>query len=246
MQRLSSNEAKCLYVLGLLAVTALTSCRAGGWGVTSTPTPTLEPSLIDWSILTGLPCAAPCWYGLEIGRSTKSDILATAQTLSFIDPRGITEEPYSYSDPSTQTHLPATFIRLNCRQAEGGTCAGLVVVSDVLKRIHLSPPPELTLGEAVAHLGPPDYFEPLARIESTLCDVALIWAQRGIWIAYLNGSPQSRVRCQEVHSSKDVSPNLPAEQIIYSSPDDYAIARASEPGGGCPGLVLRSPDCPGH
>ena len=234
MQRLFSNKAKHLCVLGLLAVMALTSCRDGGRGVTPTRTSTLEPTLIDWSILTDLPCAAPCWYGLEVGRSTKPGILATARTLSFIDPNGITEEPYRYFHSSTQEYIPATFIRLNCRQAEGGTCTGLVVVNDVLKEIHLWPPPGLTLSQAVAHLGPPDYLEPLARIESTLCDVALIWTQRGIWIAYLNGSPQSRVRCQEVHGSRDVSPNLPAEQIIYSSPDDYAIARASEPGGGLP------------
>jgi hypothetical protein len=233
MQRLFSNEAKCLYLLGLLAVVALISCRAEGREFTLTPTPTLEPSLIDSSILTGLPCAAPCWYGLEIGRSTKSDILATARTLSFIDSKEFPEDPFYYWDPSKRADVVATLIRLRCRSPERGPCASLVVLNNVLKEIYLSPPPAFTLGQAVVYLGPPDYFEPLARIESTLCDVALIWKQRGIWIAFRSGSPQ-KVQCRDVHGSKDVSPNLLVAQIIYGSPDDYIFARASEPGGGLP------------
>jgi hypothetical protein len=234
MQRPSSNEVKCLYVLGLLTVMAVVGCQAGGWRVTPSPTPTLEPSLIDSSILTGLPCAAPCWYGLEIGRSTKSDILATAQTLSFIDPKGIAEEPYRDFDPST-----ATLIRLNCRQADGGTCAALVVVNDVLKEIALWPPPALTLGEVVAHLGPPDFVS-LTPVQGTvtLCDVALIWKQRGILVAFWNDPyrqpPQKeQFRCQEMRD-KGVRPNLSVKKINYKSPDDYMLVRAAEPGGGLP------------
>jgi hypothetical protein len=227
----------------LLLVVVLCGCGTGGWGVA--PTPTLEPSLIDSSILTGVPCAAPCWYGLEIGRSTKADILATARGLSFIDPQAITEEPYGYVDPSTKAKVPATFIHLDCRQPEGAPCAGLLVVNGVLKEIYLFPPPALTLGQAVAQLGPPDYVRRISRPSSVwLCDVALIWKQRGIWMAFRNGSPQiSPFRCEDVHSSKDVSPNLPVEQIIYESPNDYAnaIATASESGGDLPWTGFAQP-----
>jgi len=93
MQWPCSKEIKYQAILGLLLVAVSTGCVAWGWRVAPTPTPTLEPTLIDWSILTGLPCAAPCWYGLEVGRSTKSDILATARPLSFIDPRESLKSP---------------------------------------------------------------------------------------------------------------------------------------------------------
>ena len=58
---------------------------ACGWQVA---TPTNEPprELTDRSLLTGLPCEAPCWQGLILGLTTKAESLAVAQTLSFIDP----------------------------------------------------------------------------------------------------------------------------------------------------------------
>jgi hypothetical protein len=217
-------------------------CSAAvGLGVA--PTPTLEPSLIDSSILTGVPCAAPCWYGLEIGRSTKADILATARTLSFIDSQGITENPSGYCDPATRADIAATMIHLDCRQPKGSPCASLLVVNDVLKEIYLFPPPSLSLGQAVTHLGPPDYVRRMSRLNSTsLCDIALIWKQRGIWISFLNESYQtSEFRCEDVHSSKDVSSHLPVEQIIYGSPDNCATSTASESGGDLPWIGFAEP-----
>ena len=233
MQWSYPKEIKYQTILGLLLVALVTGCAAWGWGVAPTPTPTLDPSLIDSSILTGIPCAAPCWHGLKIGRSTKSDILATARSLSFIDSKEFPEEPSYYWDPSKRADVVGTLIHLDCRRLEGGPCAGLLVVNDVLKEIFLFPPPALTLGEAVAHLGPPDYVRRMTLQSNVrLCDIALIWKERGIWTAFRNGS--SQVRCQDVHSSKDVSPNLPVAQIIYGSSDDYIFATASESGGDLP------------
>jgi hypothetical protein len=239
MQRPCSKAIRFQYIAGVVVLMALTGCASWGWG--ATPPPTLDPSLIDSSILTGIPCAAPCWYGLEVDRSTKADILATARTLSFVDSKEFPEELSSYFDPSKQAEVGASLIRLNCRQPEGGTCASLLVVNDVLKEIYLLPLPSLSFGQVVPHLGPPEYVR-VFPVEGNpaLCDIALIWKQRGIWVAFsngafLNGSPQKeQVRCQAVHSSKDLSPNLPVDQIIYGSPDDYIFATASESGGDLP------------
>jgi hypothetical protein len=233
MQPPCLKAIKSLYIVGLLGVMALAGCTSSGWGII--PTPTYEPSLVDSSILTGLPCVAPCWYGLEVNHSTKGDILATAQTLSFIDPQGTTEEPYGYFDPSTHANVAATLIRLKCRQPEEGTCTSLLVVNDVLKRIDLSPPPSLSFGQVVSSLGPPDYFV-LSAVQdnAVLCDVALFWKQRGIRVAFfqgafLNGSPHyEQVRCRAVQGSENVSPNLPVNGIAYESPDNFASISESE------------------
>ncbi len=45
----------------------------------------LSPTLMDKSAFTGIPCAAPCWYGLEIAKSNESEVVSTLKSLGFID-----------------------------------------------------------------------------------------------------------------------------------------------------------------
>jgi hypothetical protein len=110
------------------------------------------------------------------------------------------------------------------------------VVNDVLKEIYLSPPPGLAMSQVVAQLGPPDFVRAMGVQGSvTLCDVALIWRQRGIWVAFRNDAyrqppQQEQFRCQEM-LDKGVRPNLSVKQIIYNSPDYYALLTASDSGG---------------
>ena len=39
---------------------------------------------MDLSWKTGQPCPSPCWYGLEIGKSTKEDLLELVPILFFL------------------------------------------------------------------------------------------------------------------------------------------------------------------
>ncbi len=219
------NAIRFCCLLGLIGVAAVAACTP--W-VGGTPTATLDTSLIDMSIVTGIPCAPPCWYGLELGRSTKAEVLAEAKTLSFIDPSEFPEQPCSYWDPSIKAPVPATLLSLKCREPKGQTCAGLTVSGGVLVNIGLFSHPPITLGEAVAHLGAPEFVK-ISAIppDLTLCDVGLIWKQRGIWVAFHNSdnnNPFQRqgVRCTDVRGGKGVSPNLPVKQILYQLPDQFA------------------------
>lgn len=45
----------------------------------------LDPTEGDTSLVTGEPCAPPCWQGLLPGESTKQEALQTLEKLSFVD-----------------------------------------------------------------------------------------------------------------------------------------------------------------
>ncbi len=215
MRQQRSNNSGRRGVLGSLVVLILTGC--GTWSGAAISIPTLDPSLVDSSVLTGVPCAAPCWYGLEVDRSTKADVLAVAPTLSFVDPRAFPEEASSYFDPMVKDAIPATTVRLSCRRSGAGTCASLVIAAGVLKGIYLSPPPSLTLGEAVDHLGAPEYVGVVYYGESGVqCHVSLLWKQRGIVVQ------SGQVRCQDVRGGLGVRSDLPVVQIAYRSLADFA------------------------
>jgi hypothetical protein len=216
--------------LGPLLVIFLVGC---GLKLDALATPTIEPSLVDRSILTGVPCQAPCWHGLVPGQSTKAEVLATGQGLSFLDPKALSEEPYGYYDQAKQGMVPGTMLRLGCKRPGGGTCASLLLVDGTLKEIYLSPPPSLTFEEAVAHLGAPDFVRRYpVDANPSVCNLAMIWKRRAIWLAFLNGQPKKdRVRCADVGGGRGVDPGLPVELVIYSTPDDSAIASAPQPGG---------------
>lgn len=50
-----------------------------------------EETLMDRSFITGKPCAAPCWYGLELDVSNKDDVIAALDRLPFVDQASIGE-----------------------------------------------------------------------------------------------------------------------------------------------------------
>lgn len=83
--------------------------------IVATATPTLPPALMDRSWLTDNPCAVPCWYGLELNRSTKAEALATVGGLSFVDFTSKTETPVNYWEGAAQQPLTATSVLLRCR-----------------------------------------------------------------------------------------------------------------------------------
>jgi hypothetical protein len=53
------------------------------------PTPaaifTPLPEQMDQSPFTGTPCAAPCWHGLEVGKSSEDEVISVLSTLTFIN-----------------------------------------------------------------------------------------------------------------------------------------------------------------
>ncbi len=208
---------------GLLLVWLLVGC---GLRLDIFPTPTIEPSLIDTSILTGVPCQAPCWYGLVPGRSTKAEALAIVQSLPFIDPKALSEEPYRYWDTTKEGQVPGTLVRFRCKRPGVASCVVLVVVNDVVKQILLSAPPSLTVRDVVAHLGPPEFVSAsrIAPEDAGTCDVGLIWKERAVT------AEAGRGPCADISSGKPINPDRVVTGLLYTSAEDAVIRNAPEQG----------------
>ena len=193
----------------------LVSCQS----LSRTPTPTLDADRVDRSLLTDQPCPAPCWYGLELGKSTRADVLATLRTLSFADPDTIQENAVGYWDRFSHKSLAATVIGANYRSSRQQS-AGLIVANDTLLSIGIFPNYPLSLAQVVDHLGPPDYVSAIMGLDRTTCYLELIWLNRQIVVGRteLNGQQL----CGTLDSGKSLDPNLIVEEIHYELPQWFS------------------------
>jgi hypothetical protein len=215
LQLVQSNTPVVRVYILILLIGGLAGCQVA----LPTPKPTLEAALMDQSLLTGKPCSAPCWYGLELGKSTKAEVLATLPDLSFADPTTIEEDAYGYWDLEIHQNLPATLISINCRQPQR-QCADLTVSNDILVSIGLFPNYELKLGEVVDYLGVPDYVGSVMEQDQTTCKIALWWINRQI---RLERSVQNgQALCEAVKAGNRLDPNLTIQRIYYDLPAAFA------------------------
>lgn len=213
-QRSPISLLKVLVTFAL--VTSIVSCQNRS---DESLTPTPENSLMDRSIFTGIPCKAPCWYGLQVGISTESNVLNQLRKLSFIDTATIAESKTGYWEPKLQDILPAKLISASCKEPKDHQCVGLTLVDDTLKIISIFPNYEITFHSIVEILGVPDYFVSnlIPPIHSPGCSLSLIWSTRQIIIDYIDQS--SVDLCNLVDSNKKIPANLTVNSIGYFAPD---------------------------
>ncbi len=149
--------------------------------VNHTPTPvtpivTLSPEQMDISPFTGIPCAAPCWNGLEVGKSTEKDALEVVSTLKFINQESVQvyRRP-SMPDYYIKDYGPGIEIDANCINSEE-TCLNLTTANDVIQKIVVRLNYEIRPDKAITYLGIPDVIvvAPMGS-EIFVCDVDLVW-----------------------------------------------------------------------
>jgi len=134
-------------------------------------------TFVDDSFLTGLPCTAPCWQGLELDISSKSDVLAKLQELTFVDQRSIKEYGTPWMDDDN-----AVGIRFNCTFSNG-LCGEFKLSNDELKNMYFPIEFSLTFGEVVKMLGKPDYITTgVCQPEKPDCTVGLNWPEKEIYV----------------------------------------------------------------
>lgn len=133
------------------------------------------PEEMDKSPFSGIPCAAPCWYGLEIGVSSENDVNSTLATLTFINQETIRR--YRSSMPGIDGSYGAGLdVIANCRN-NSNICLEMSIVSDVLTRIFVKLNYQITQDEAIGYLGEPDLvgYGNLGS-EKVICEVYLVWS----------------------------------------------------------------------
>ncbi len=199
-----------------LAAALLTACSVLGEAPESTPSPYLE----DRSTLTGVPCAAPCWQGLLVGKSTEGDVRAALARLTFIDQHAVTwSSRESALSLDTREWVPATEVSAACLRYPHQPCLMIQLVEGVVTGIVLQPNYDLKVGDVLTHLGTPDYLanEPLAT-EVIWCQFHLVWNQKQLVLSsqIFKGIPPDA--CDSLRTTGRVPGSLQLVEISYLSP----------------------------
>ena len=197
------------------------------------PTPivvTLSVGETDRSPFTGIPCVAPCWQGLEVGKSNEKDVLAVLQTLTFINQDSI--QVSHTSMPSIDgTYAPGVIIVAECANSSD-ECLTLRVVDDILTRIVIKLNYEINQNEAIEALGNPDYVGTQQLGVRVICEVYLIWNNSNLVLASrfegIQGSDEVEKNCDVVFSSGKIPSDFVIEEVRYLSDAELsALLRGS-------------------
>jgi hypothetical protein len=142
----------------------------------STATPL--PEQIDKSPFIGIPCAAPCWQGLEIGKSSESEVISTISNLTFIDQDTVNFHRMSMPGLDSSTYAPGLEITADCINPNK-QCLMIDVVDDILTEIELVFNYSINVDEAIGYLGQPDFigYRNLGA-EKILCEVNVVWKDK--------------------------------------------------------------------
>jgi hypothetical protein len=187
----------------------------------------LNNRLVDNSFLDENPCQAPCWYDLELGKSTESEVRLTLRNLSFIDASNIEEHSSSYWDSTENMNVQAKLIAARCVNPTNQICASMIIAGGNLKSIILFPNQNISVSQVVDHLGDPDYFQLLPSFTMG-CSVRLVWKQKQIIISL--SSKMASSLCGELRDGKSIDPTLRINSIEYVIPDDIQLTSIPEDG----------------
>jgi hypothetical protein len=175
--------------------------------------------LMEESFLTGLPCEAPCWQGLEIDKSTKSDIVAKLQELPFVEKRSIKE--YGTVWIADQN---AVAIRFDCASPRR-FCGEFTLSKDRLKRMLFSIGYSLTFGKVVEKLDSPDSVSAgVCQPERPDCTVGLNWPGKGIFVG-THGYDGDL--CDAVQKGLKIPGRTKVTEIAYSVEEAFASVEGS-------------------
>ena len=182
----------------LLCILFLTSCS----GLIPPQTPPGEQ--IDRSLFTGVPCAVPCWHGLEVGRSAESEVVSTLQKLNYID-----QDTIQINRRSSGVEIMAS-----CT-SPARECLKFNVENDVLTKIVVGVNYEIRVDEAIEQLGEPHYLGVSATEgEVVACEVYLIWRTSGLVLtsSFATNSEGVEKYCNVVRDSGKIPASLLIEE----------------------------------
>jgi hypothetical protein len=197
-----STEKKLVMFLISVGSILLNGCQKQPMNMIPTATP--SPEYIDHSLLTGEPCSPPCWNGLIPGQSSEEEVRSIVESLSFIDP-----ESYRTMLSGWLGKQNATILSYDYKYPQGRPCCSFWIATDTLQFITIHPNYEITFGELVDILGPPDYVSP-GVVERTDYGLVLTWLDLCL---YASG-PIDRKEFERFRETLLVDPNLVVDEFI--------------------------------
>jgi len=185
---------------------------------TPPPPPSLEQ--MDKSPFTGIPCAAPFWHGLEVGKSTESDVMSVLPTLTFIDHSSLFFHKMSLPTLDESRYAPGVEITANCINSEK-PCLTIWLVEDVLSEITISLNYEISADKAIEYLGNPTYVgtQEIGTPTGRSCGVYIIWANSKLVLASIlhNKSGVDIFDCDVIYETGQPSSTLAILEVWYLS-----------------------------
>lgn len=172
-----------ILIMGVIGV-FLFGCMSSTPTTISPPIFTPSPEQMDKSPFTGIPCAAPCWQGLEVGKSSESEVTSVLSTLTFInqDSIQIFRRP-SMPDYYLKDFGPGVEINASCINPRT-ECLVLTTANDVLQKIIVRLNYEIKPDKVIEYIGVPDIVgvAPIGG-EIFICEVYLIWKNSRLVLA---------------------------------------------------------------
>lgn len=213
------REYSFLFILCIITmaglIVSLTGCSDQG--------STQEPQHIDKSFTTGQPCIAPCWYGLEINKSTEDEVLVKLQELPFVNPDSI------HRWPGAIFHFQNGIdIDYECVGQPKKHCGSLYLSDGAVKVISYNVNYDLPLQFVISQLGTPDRVT-FGLIAPRGCLVSLDWMSKLISIQILE-QPKTEM-CKELTSGKGFQSDARVNTIFYMDSEAFQA------------IVCRTPDC---
>lgn len=212
---MSTNLYKFILIILLVSCTNTEQTPTA----TSTLIITLQPEQMDKSPFTGVPCSAPCWYGLEVGKSTESEVTSILPSLTFIDQESL----QIYRRPSVPDYYsklsgPGAEIVANCINSSR-ECLTITISNNLLQNIIVGLNYEITPDDAIEYLGNPDYIGYVnLGSERVMCEVYLIWNISRLVLASRFEDPEGVDRyCFVVRSEGKVPESLLISEVRYLS-----------------------------
>lgn len=194
---------KMYFLFILLGLTvALVGCKS----ILSTQ----EPRFVDKSFITRQPCEAPCWYGLELNKSTEAEVDAKLSELPFVDQNTIRKwNNVNFGDFSN-----AIEINYGCPEPKGQICGVFVLSDDLLKIINLRIQYELRLDTVIDYLRPPAYinYSPYTPHQQG-CMLIMDWPDQRISARSINGD--SYQLCHEIDIGNGIDPTANVTDVYY-------------------------------
>ena len=173
----------------------LTSCSQ----VAPPPTSIINDP-IDRGIFTGVPCAVPCWHGLQVGKSVESEVMSTLQQLDYID-----EDTIQITRRASGVEIIAS-----C-SSPARECLKFDVANDVLAKIVVGIHYEIRVDEAIEQLGEPNYLGVSTTDGGPIaCEMQLIWRNSGLVLASTVAADSEAIEkhCEVVSSTGKIPPGL--------------------------------------
>ena len=160
-----------LIIYGLLSVGVILCGCSGSRG-------SLAPELMDKSPFIGDPCAAPCWHGLEIAKSTESEVVSTLKSLSFIDQETLKIKSSSGPSFDPKITVPGKWITADCLRPQTH-CLDVDIADGKLRDIKSILNYKITFDEIVKDIGNPDkVVRTDYSAEIIACYIRLVWVQK--------------------------------------------------------------------